>query len=319
MLRITREEILEALAIEIIELGENIRDIIRINQMGNQFKWYVQFKDETWFKSLFGKTIRIRDQDIEIEDANDDSLIRTFRVLHAPQEMSENTVIANFKKYGELIECVEEEIRSGKFEGMKTGIFRVKMKFTKDKANSIGDVHGVRFFKGQRFIVQMVGHQACFLCKNPGHQKAECPQINLKCVKCKGRGHDYKDCSDAKRLLSANFDEELLDLDDNDNETDSAPTIAPIPTVNQIITKTAYQTPAQLKIQASTITNEQKIQDSKKRPNTVLARTSPSPVKKDGKFDTFGQRNESSIGEDDDDDDDDTNSVDMNDLSLNKT
>jgi hypothetical protein len=51
-------------------------------------------------------------------------------------------------------------------------------------------------------IVQQVGQTGCFVCKRPDHKKAECPMLDLKCLKCKSRGHVAGGCTGAKRLFN---------------------------------------------------------------------------------------------------------------------
>ena len=227
-IHVHRNDILDALKIEVIELGENMRDVIRIGQMGNQFKWYVQFKNDDWYKQLFGKKIQIKNQEVYIDDANDNCVIKTFRVLQLPPCVELSFLEYNFKKFGDIHEITEETVRDGEYEGLGTGIYRVKMRFSKEQAKHLNEIHGVKKYQSERFIIQMVGHQNCFLCSKSDHQKKDCPNVNLKCVKCKGRGHEFKDCNDAKRLFHQNFDENLLALNDEDNEQHSSKIIAPV-------------------------------------------------------------------------------------------
>ena len=217
--RVQRIDILDALKVEIIDLGENMKDIVRIGQMGNQYKWYVQFKDDEWYKQLIGKKIRVKSQDVYIDDANDNSVIKTFRVLQLPPCVDIPFLEYNFKKFGVIQDILEETVKDGEYEGLGTGVYRVKMRFSKEQAKHIDEIHGVKRFLTERFVIQMVGHQNCFLCNKSDHQKKDCPNINLRCVKCKGRGHEYKECSDAKKLFQKNFDEAILELNDDDNES----------------------------------------------------------------------------------------------------
>ena len=231
--RVQRVDILDALKIEIIEIGENMKDIIRIGQMGNQYKWYVQFKDDEWYKQLIGKKIRVKNQDVYIDDANDTSIIKTFRVLQLPPCVDIPFLEYNFKKFGVIKELSEETVRDGDYEGLGTGVYRVKMQFSKEQAKHIDEIHGVKRFLTERFVIQMVGHQNCFLCNKSDHQKKDCPNVNMRCVKCKGRGHEYKECSDAKKLFQQNFDKAVLDLNDDDNEQPSFKIIAPVIAINR--------------------------------------------------------------------------------------
>jgi hypothetical protein len=226
---INRNEILRCMVPLLRERGYGLDVIQAIGMLGNSYAWYVELSDGSVQKCLIGETAVLKDQRIIIEDAEDRTVIKTFRVTNLPRAGANAFLEANFKKFGTVISINDEMYEDNEFKvKLCTGNKYVKMKFNRDQQKRLHEIYGVKAINGQRFIIQMLGHKNCFLCGQTNHIKKDCPRKDLKCNKCKERGHEEAECTIARRLFKSNF-EELCRLEDDD-EGDGESIVTPKPT-----------------------------------------------------------------------------------------
>lgn len=197
---------------------EAYQSIKRVGQMGNNLTWYVEFRDEAFYKKVIGLKIAIKEQELVMEDADDPFVTKQFRVLHLWANAPNEFLLSNFSKYGQVVKLFEEVCEDEELGRVLTGVMKVVVKFNKEQQKKINEIHGVKYFKDHRFIVQMVGMTSCFICGSQHHKKANCTNKDKKCTKCKRRGHVIEECNDALKLFKNNFNEALLDMDDDDDE-----------------------------------------------------------------------------------------------------
>lgn len=226
---INRNEILRCIVPLLRERGIGLDVIQAIGMIGNSFTWYVEFSDASVQKCLIGVTAVLKDQKTIIEDADDRSVVKTFRVTNLPRYGSNAFLENNFKKFGTVISINEEMYEDKEYKvKLSTGNKYVKVKFNNEQQKRLNEIYGVKKFQNQRFIIQMLGHKNCFLCGQTNHIKKDCPRKDLKCTKCKERGHEETECTIARRLFKSNFDE-LCCLEDDD-EGDGESIVTPKPT-----------------------------------------------------------------------------------------
>jgi hypothetical protein len=166
---------------------------------------------------MIGVTAAVKGQSTIMDDADDRSIFRTFRIMHLPINGASEFLNRNFSKYGTVVNISDEWYEDKEFK-MKvfTGNKYVKMKFTNEQFKRVGELYGAKLYNNRRFIIQMLGHKNCFLCGDVNHIKKDCPRKEQKCAKCKERGHVETECNAAKRLFKSNFDE-LVRLDEDDD------------------------------------------------------------------------------------------------------
>ncbi len=63
--------------------------------------------------------------------------MKTFRVLQLPPCVPINHLKTNFEKFGEVNENYDERMREEEFKDIGSGIWRFKVRFTKDTINRI--------------------------------------------------------------------------------------------------------------------------------------------------------------------------------------
>jgi hypothetical protein len=65
----------------------------------------------------------------------------------------------------------EEFYREGEMKGLKTGVWRFKLRVPKDKLHLLDELAGVKKYRDTRYIVQQLGQTGCFVCKKSTTRK----------------------------------------------------------------------------------------------------------------------------------------------------
>lgn len=197
-------------------------NIDTVSQIFNNKNWFISIKTEVDASSFVGKSIKIKDVDYILHDANQKiNKEQQFKVLWLPHNYDKNKIKRFFNDANYDVNNIEDElVKEEGFESIKTGNYLVKaiLKDGNDKQErwlTTGnyEINGLRVF-----LIRKGDKPKCFLCNQTGHKKAECPKKVLKCDKCRKVGHTSIECTFAKRLELDKNDLPDITIEDSEME-----------------------------------------------------------------------------------------------------
>ena len=210
-------------------INHDIAKVDIISQQLSNFIWRITFEEGYDTKFLVGKTIKLENKEIQIEDFNEISRYRfmNYKVMWLPHKFSKEKIESFFKvKTVKDIE-VKEEVISEKIDlipnmpdlKIKTGNFFVKIKLKKED-EGVPIKTGLNEIEKNRVFISLKGEKPkCLKCNNIGHIRKNCPLNNIFCISCKKSGHKVENCTLALRtkLQNDNLPDEDDTIDDIEN------------------------------------------------------------------------------------------------------
>jgi hypothetical protein len=185
--RVTRKEILNAFE----DQYDNLEMVRIISQVYNNKTWYITFKNDYNIQEIVNKTLSINSQNILIQDANNivEFEYAVYKVSWLPHDtdmkIAKEAIESKLKQLTDFnIESVSKEYYRDrdqpdreKFE-IETGNIRIKVKY--NKKNSVPKISGTHEIKvdeneKNKKLITKLGEKECYLCKQLGHYKKDCP------------------------------------------------------------------------------------------------------------------------------------------------
>jgi hypothetical protein len=208
--RVTRKEILDALDVQY----KNLEMVEIISQIYNNKTWYITFRENYKIEEIVNKILSVKSQEILMQDANNivEFEYAVYKISWLPHRA--NTDIA--KKFIESkiihqpdfnIESVTKEFYKDKDQPerekmfIETGNIRVKVKYNKNfSIPKISGTHEIKVddFEDKKILVTKLGEKECYLCKQTGHYKRDCPDKEKASKSFSNRVNRMDDMPDAQ-------------------------------------------------------------------------------------------------------------------------
>lgn len=206
----------------ILSAGE-LKMITAIGQQPSNNNWLVLFDKTFKVESLFGRNMTVRGRKASLLDPkvkrkpDDDALRFSWLPPNVRTDDIRLYLTNNKVKPDDIISIFKEKCKDEKIAHLSASTVLVKLK--KQKEELIESLQGYHVMSGFKMCIERVGGpQKCFFCKLPGHYKKDCEKFKTRCAKCNGRGHTDVECNLAKRIQTANDDDETYEHDQEMNE-----------------------------------------------------------------------------------------------------
>ena len=222
--RISRTEILKSL----IYVDSNLIDYFDTISTTGKNIWFISFKEIFDYKDLIGKSIKINEHDVQIEDGEEPIKVEktfTFKFYglkpNFDKYLIEKHLLSEGVDKSEIFNIYDEYLNDPVFKHVKTGVIRAKLKFnpTQNKKyyEIVKNLPKNTYIQGIPVSVERVGEPRCRFCFSPNHKIAECQSKNLLCTNCNRRVHTLTECNLAKRISNNNEDHIFDDVETVDN------------------------------------------------------------------------------------------------------
>lgn len=165
----------EAVSFIAKDLGIKDTDVHSVYRDPAENIFFVKFKDESALKEVTKRlkateTFRYGDgREVTVHVAVADGFFRYVRIFNLPPEVTDDEIAAAMAKFGTIRQLVREKLPTDLSFNAYSGIRGVHMEVKSEipAAMYIGHFKCRIFYEGLR--------NRCFICKQEGHVKAECP------------------------------------------------------------------------------------------------------------------------------------------------
>ena len=209
---ITRKDIINAL---VSQLQISTKFMSYISTPFTYKSWVVTFKIGFSIKDIIGKSINICNENVTVEDDRRERITykyKSFKILWLCHNPNLDKVTQFLKQLLncnglKIIKCYEEIYKdydksndddSGEND-LKTGNVIITVSFNEKEL--VREISGMHTFDSKKIRILTFGDsKKCFMCKQEGHIKLNCPNAKLKCDTCGKLGHTV--CTYSNRVVN---------------------------------------------------------------------------------------------------------------------